>query len=220
MTARYRPSEQRILLGGDFYDVVERPDGSIAFVIGDVMGHGPGPAAIGAALRATWRGLAAPRPRPGRLAGRHGDGARQLPQRPDVLVTACTGSISPDGSTVTFAGAGHPHPILLAAPAPVPRAARRRCPLGVEEPGRTFTVASEPLPAGARLLLYTDGVIEARTGKRTTDRFGEEGLSSGSGPGRRATTAATLLDDLVAELERLNAAPLDDDLALVLLERR
>ena len=54
----YRPGERRMLLGGDFIDAVTRPNGSLAAVIGDVTGHGPDAAALGASLRAAWRALA------------------------------------------------------------------------------------------------------------------------------------------------------------------
>src|SRR5262249_56939540 len=58
VSTRYRAGEQRMLLGGDFIDAVERADGSLAAIIGDVAGHGPEAAALGATLRAAWRGLA------------------------------------------------------------------------------------------------------------------------------------------------------------------
>ena len=45
------------MLGGDFYDVVERPDGTVLALVGDVCGHGPDEAALGATLRTAWRTL-------------------------------------------------------------------------------------------------------------------------------------------------------------------
>ena len=53
----YRPGRERTLLGGDFYDAVEMPDGSVHLVIGDVAGHGPDEAALGVCLRVAWRTL-------------------------------------------------------------------------------------------------------------------------------------------------------------------
>ena len=55
--ARYRSAGGSLLLGGDFYDAIELPDGSVRLVIGDVAGHGPDEAAIGVALRIAWRGF-------------------------------------------------------------------------------------------------------------------------------------------------------------------
>ncbi len=57
VTPRYRSGGQRLLLGGDFYDVVEDAKGSLHVVIGDVAGHGPDQAALGVALRIAWRTL-------------------------------------------------------------------------------------------------------------------------------------------------------------------
>ncbi|NUP26734.1 MAG: response regulator, partial [Nocardia sp.] len=57
VVARYRPGRAHSLLGGDFYDVVQGPDGIVHAVIGDVSGHGPDAAATGVALRLAWRTL-------------------------------------------------------------------------------------------------------------------------------------------------------------------
>ena len=53
----YRPGRERTLLGGDFYDAVQTPDGAVHLVIGDVAGHGPDEAALGVCLRVAWRTL-------------------------------------------------------------------------------------------------------------------------------------------------------------------
>jgi DNA-binding NarL/FixJ family response regulator len=55
--ARYRPGRSRALLGGDFYDTVRTPDGTVHVMIGDVCGHGPDEAALGVELRIAWRAL-------------------------------------------------------------------------------------------------------------------------------------------------------------------
>lgn len=55
--ARYRPGRSRALLGGDFYDTVRTPDGTVHAMIGDVCGHGPDEAALGVELRIAWRAL-------------------------------------------------------------------------------------------------------------------------------------------------------------------
>src|SRR5205085_1363435 len=53
----YQPGRNLAVLGGDFFDVVETPDGRVRAVIGDVMGHGPDEAALGVHLRVAWRTL-------------------------------------------------------------------------------------------------------------------------------------------------------------------
>ena len=55
VAARYRSGGQQMLLGGDFYDVVQAPDGWVHAMVGDVCGRGPDEAALGVCLRVAWR---------------------------------------------------------------------------------------------------------------------------------------------------------------------
>ena len=57
LSTTYAPGRRRSLLGGDFYDAVELDDGTLHVLIGDVSGHGPDEAALGACLRVAWRTL-------------------------------------------------------------------------------------------------------------------------------------------------------------------
>ncbi|MEO7981002.1 MAG: response regulator, partial [Sporichthyaceae bacterium] len=77
VVARYRPGRHQSLLGGDFYDVIECPDGTVFALIGDVAGHGPDEAALGVCLRIAWRTLV--------LSGTDPD--RILPAMDAVLVS-------------------------------------------------------------------------------------------------------------------------------------
>ena len=111
--SRYTPGERRLVLGGDFYDVVEGTDGRLHLLVGDVSGHGPDEAALGVHLRVAWRTLV--------LAGVAADGV--LPILEDILVrerrsdeifaTVCQLVISADRGSGTLWLAGHPVPILL-----------------------------------------------------------------------------------------------------------
>ena len=57
VSVRYRAGREDAELGGDFYDTVESSDGTVAVLVGDVAGHGPDSAALGARLRSAWRAL-------------------------------------------------------------------------------------------------------------------------------------------------------------------
>src|SRR5439155_11025721 len=101
----YRAGDERLSLGGDFYDCVELADESIAMIIGDVSGHGPAAAALGASLRSAWRALA--------LAGRGPveqlDGLESVLVRecesPEMFVTRLAGVIAPDRHTLSLSAA-------------------------------------------------------------------------------------------------------------------
>ncbi|MGW5639428.1 response regulator, partial [Streptomyces sp. NPDC003832] len=81
VVARYLPGREQALLGGDFYDVVQTPDGSVHVLIGDVSGHGPDEAALGVGLRIAWRTLV--------FSGV--TGARQLRTLEEILLAERTG---------------------------------------------------------------------------------------------------------------------------------
>ncbi len=174
VTSCYRPGEQRLALGGDFYDAVELPDGTVAMVIGDVSGHGPDAAAIGANLRASWRMLALARRRPEDLV-------RELELMvvaergtAELFVTLCCAWIAPGRDRLSVLSAGHPPPLLL-GPTPVSIVCPTGPPLGVVEDGR-WEVFEHRLGADAELLFYTDGLVEGRASPGSDRRFGLDGL--------------------------------------------
>src|SRR5213078_4882676 len=113
----YRPGRRRALLGGDFYDAVRTPDGSVHVMIGDVCGHGHDEAALGVLLRISWRTLV--------LAGMHGDGLLHTLQEilvaerdtEEIFATLCMLEIAPgdaaDPGTAGLHLAGHPAPVSL-----------------------------------------------------------------------------------------------------------
>jgi serine phosphatase RsbU (regulator of sigma subunit) len=221
LTADYRPGRRRALLGGDFYDAVELDDGSVHVMIGDVCGHGPDEAALGACLRAAWRALTfALHSPPEVMATLH----RMLPHErhaPDVFATLCTLAIAPDRRSATVTLAGHQAPILIdGAGVRVLEVPDGAPPLGIFEQSEWPTTQTQ-LDGSWSLLLYTDGLIEGKAGNGD-ERLGEERLVGmverhlDSAPDWPAD-GKRLLDSLIAEVEQLNGEPLTDDLAVVLL---
>ncbi|MBL7495592.1 SpoIIE family protein phosphatase [Frankia sp. CNm7] len=213
--ARYRPGRRQALLGGDFYDVVETPDNVVHVLLGDVCGHGPDEAALGASLRIAWRTLVlAAVPEPDRLAHLQ-DVLVSERTNDELFATACTLTIAPDRASVGMRLAGHPPPALI-HPTPTPLPDTHVGPaLGVLDtlPTEKITV---PLPHGWELLLATDGLLEGRDGPYG-ERLGWEGVLTeiaalGPPPGDD-----TLPDQLIDRVERRNGGPLTDDVALLLL---
>ncbi|MGQ0779447.1 MAG: PP2C family protein-serine/threonine phosphatase [Pseudonocardiales bacterium] len=199
------------LIGGDFYDALRCPDGSVHAIVGDVCGHGPDEAALGALLRVSWRALA--------LSG-VGE-PEVLPalqqvldsERPHaaVFTTVCTVAI--DEGTALVRVAGHPPPVLLRprliAPQPV-----IGLPLGIN-PSASWEGLELSLDKGWALLLYTDGLIEG-SGAHPGERLWEEGLLELL-VAERDTGLAELPAVLVEHAERINGGSLADDVAILLL---
>lgn len=218
LVARYRSGRAGALLGGDFYDAVQRPDGSLAAVVGDVSGHGPDEAALGVALRIAWRTLV--------LAGVSGPRLLELLEQvlvaerasPEVFATLCYLVADAGGRRLSMVCAGHPPPLLLrgggARPVPVPPT----LPLGVT-PGRaSWGMHRVDRPEAAGLLLYTDGLIDAHADAGTR-RLGVEGLTDlvaglVAGPAVRADPHL-LVDALVAAVQATDRDRSEDDIAVL-----
>jgi serine phosphatase RsbU (regulator of sigma subunit) len=218
--ARYRPGRSRALLGGDFYDTVRAPDGTVHAMIGDVCGHGPDAAALGVQLRIAWRALT--------FAGLGGDALLRTLQQvlehersdDEIFATLCTVDIAPDARSADLHLAGHPAP-LLATPGRVPDL------LPYTEGGPALGLLPDArwqrVPVRLRgewsLMLYTDGLIEGRIG-RGTQRLGQDGMvRMAARLLARGLRGEELLDAALAEARELNGGELTDDVAVVLLER-
>ena len=183
----YRPGEHRLKLSGDFIDVLDRGDQGVAVICGDVSGHGPRAAALGAMLRASWQALTVTGAQPSAVVS----GLRAVLERerksPVTFATLCLAWIDGRGSEVTLLNSGHPVPFLVVGSHVVPLPARPMPPVGtvdwpVEDPLRMA------LPEGWQLFFYTDGLIEGRAAPGSAERYGEQRLIaavSGLGGGGR-----------------------------------
>jgi serine phosphatase RsbU (regulator of sigma subunit) len=213
----YRPGEQRLGLGGDFMDALPLAGGRLALIIGDVAGHGPAAAALGAGLRASWRSLVLSNATPQSLMETL-NALVYLEERPEVFVTATLAWIDAPAGQALFLSAGHPKPLLIAGQ--VRRIeAPTYVPLGVEErvrwrPGRLA------LPTEWSILCYTDGLIEGRAWPQGSERFGERRLMAAFSNGFSQGLNEAALQKLVTEIETANGSVLPDDVAALLLCRR
>ncbi|KQR11238.1 serine/threonine protein phosphatase [Cellulomonas sp. Leaf334] len=201
------------VLGGDFYDVVERPDGSVLALVGDVCGHGPDEAALGATLRTAWRTLVLAEVPTVDLFGLLERVLISERARPEIFTTVSMLDVTADRSSVDLYLAGHPVPLLLGEPsALLPTHGRGRA-LGIPVPGGWAPVRLELEPSW-RILLYTDGVLEATIGGGS-DRLGKTGLL------RIVDGAVAAQGDLVErvlhDVRELHGGDLVDDAAVVVL---
>ncbi|MFC9622639.1 PP2C family protein-serine/threonine phosphatase [Streptomyces sp. NPDC056930] len=230
--ARYRPGRSRALLGGDFYDTVRTPDGTVHVMIGDVCGHGPDEAALGVELRIAWRALT--------LAGLCGDELLSTLQQvleheresEEIFATLCTVDITPDGRRAGLCLAGHPAPLITrhgraahllpyedGGPA-LGLLPRNALPQALRAGGTPWPLRQVDLGGSWSLLMYTDGLIEGRVGPDSTQRLGQDGMVAMINRQlAQGLTGEDLLEAAVTQVRELNGGELTDDVAVLLLDR-
>ena len=216
VTVRYRPGREDAELGGDFYDTVESDSGAVTVLIGDVAGHGPDAAALGARLRSAWRALTLAGLPQGRVLT-HLDQFLRTEVETLTFATVAVLEIAPDREAGRLHLAGHPPPVLPGPPASVAGDGSFGHLLGVmDEPA--WTPVPVTLGEGSKVLLYTDGLIEGWAAPGSDERFGIDRLAAFAGAlgGQRLADEA-FLDALLAEVQRCNGGPADDDVALCLV---
>ncbi|MER8012960.1 SpoIIE family protein phosphatase [Streptomyces griseoluteus] len=159
LASRYLPAAETARVGGDWYDAIPLPGSRVALVVGDVMGHSMTSAAIMGQLRTTAQTLAGLDLPPQEVLHHLDEQAQRLGT--DRMATCMYAVYDPVAHRITIANAGHPPPVLLhlggtAEVLRVPPGA----PIGVG--GVDFEAVELDAPAGATLLLYTDGLVESR----------------------------------------------------------
>jgi hypothetical protein len=161
VAVRYRPAEPGHLVGGDWYDVLPLPDNDILLVVGDITGHGIDAVTGMIAARNALRGLAATGAGPAELLSHLNYAACHLTE--GIAGTVVCGKYEPETRTLRWARAGHLPPVLVrdgkGRALPLPEGVL----LGLD-PTAQYEEASTQLRVGDTLLLFTDGLIERRSG--------------------------------------------------------
>ncbi len=209
--AVYEPST-RVEVGGDVYDFLELPDGRLAVVLGDVTGHGIDAAADMAMAKFVFRSLAREHPEPGDfLAAANEVVLGEIGTAKFITLLYLT--VDPRSGEIACASAGHPPPHVV-RPGLAPEAIDvTGLALGIERDQR-YTRAHLRLEPGAVLVLYTDGLPEAR---RAGELYGENRLNAAL-LAALERPAQEIAEALVADC-RAFAGELGDDLAVVVLKR-
>ncbi|MER8010832.1 SpoIIE family protein phosphatase [Streptomyces sp. NPDC094149] len=207
--ARYRPAGHGIDIGGDFYDLIPCANGTVVVVIGDVQGHDTSAAALMGQIRTAVRANATAGSSPGDVLARTN---RLLTDLDTGLFASCLiAHLDLAHHRALLATAGHP-PALLRHPSG--RADTLHLPPGLLlgiDPDADYPTTDVPLPPGAVLALYTDGLVETPSAD-----IGDATAALA----HRLTTAQdenleTLADSLLDHAER--SAHRNDDIALLLV---
>jgi serine phosphatase RsbU (regulator of sigma subunit) len=153
-------SSARVDVGGDIYDFVELDDGRLAVVLGDVTGHGVEATADMAMAKFVFRSLAREHPEPGDfLASANEVVVDEI--APGKFITMAYLAIDGARGDVRCASAGHPAPRLVLPDGAVRGLEATGLVLGIDS-GQEYEEVRAELPSGAVIVVYTDGVIEAR----------------------------------------------------------
>jgi PAS domain S-box-containing protein len=210
LAARYLPAGRGAAVGGDWYDALELPDGRVALIVGDVVGHGIRAAAVMGQLRNALRAYALVDASPADIVARLGRLVSMGDQ--DATATLLLLMLDRETGKMAYTSAGHPPPLVLGGEDPLFLEEGRSVPVGTIEP-ESYGEGHAVLPEGGTLLLYTDGLVEQRQVSLDA-RFGH--LVSAATASRAEDLEALcdgILGGMLSPPERL------DDVALLAVRR-
>jgi sigma-B regulation protein RsbU (phosphoserine phosphatase) len=212
--ARYLPMAA---VAGDFYDFLDLGAGRIGVLVADVSGHGVPAALIASMVKVALVAQSAHADDPGRvLAGMNQIFCGRLERQ---FITAAYVYVDTAGGLLRYGAAGHPPALLANKNGGVDELTENGVMLG-HFPEWPYTFIERPFRAGDRLVLYTDGVIEA------TDRTGEffdparlRDFASRESDGSADAFAGALVDHVTRWSGRTAAQGFDDDVTVVVADR-
>jgi PAS domain S-box-containing protein len=202
VAVRYHSIADGGAVGGDFYDCFDISPERWLVAVGDVAGKGTAAAVLTGLARHTLRAIALRDARPEDMLRFLNEALRRQSSDSAFCTVGCaTLERRADGGfDARLAAGGHPYPLLVRAGAEVEEVVVRGMLLGVEAEPVLEPVALE-LARGDTLVLYTDGVVDARDA--TGERFGEDRLRAavGAAAGQPAEDVASAIDEAVAAFE-------------------
>jgi sigma-B regulation protein RsbU (phosphoserine phosphatase) len=216
-TAAYYRAASQDEIGGDFYDLFPLSADRCALFLGDVCGKGAQAATVTSLIRYTLRAAAVYDPDPAAVLGTL-DAALNQGFAPDIehFCSVIFGSLTADGDgyLLTLARGGHPDPLLIRADGTAGYLAIPGGPLVGVFDNAAFEATTIRLEPGDTLLLYTDGLTEART-DAVGGRYGERALLAFAASLAPAT-AASVVAAVTALLDELGPGVQDDTALLAL----
>ncbi|WP_433894309.1 PP2C family protein-serine/threonine phosphatase [Streptomyces sp. CA-111067] len=162
IAVRYRPALKGMNACGDWYDVVDLPDGRLALTVGDVVGHGVDAASVMGMLRSALSAAIRVADGPSGALETLGLYARSQDGATATTTFAC--QLFPVSRLLTYSSAGHPPPVLLHADGTHELLDQATDPpLGVRLEHVPRPQATADYRSGDTLVIYTDGLIERRS---------------------------------------------------------
>jgi serine phosphatase RsbU (regulator of sigma subunit)/uncharacterized protein YigA (DUF484 family) len=204
-------SAARVDVGGDVYDFLQLDDGRLAVILGDVTGKGIQAAADMAMAKFSFRALARMHPEPGDFLRSVNDVVVDEIE-PGKFITMLYVLFDPKASTVSCASAGHPAARVVLPSGEIGELAEHGLALGIDS-DQDYEVARMELTPGATVVLFTDGVIEAR---REGELYGEERLDALLAR-RAGAEPQALAEAILADCKSFAGGELSDDCAVVCL---
>jgi serine phosphatase RsbU (regulator of sigma subunit) len=207
-------SSARVEVGGDVYDFLTLPDGRLAVALGDVTGHGIDATADMAMAKFVFRSLAREHPEPGEfLAFANEVAVGELAA--EKFVTMAYLTIDPTTGEVVAASAGHPQPRLVHPDGRVEPLDVGGLALGIDSQ-QVYDEARAQLEPGSLMVLYTDGVVEARDA--AGEFWGHEHLDACLSA-QRELAADEIAERTIAACREFADGDLEDDCAIVVVKR-
>lgn len=211
--SRYSSATEAAYVGGDFYDLVRLPHRRACVIMGDVSGKGVEAASVSAAVKTAlgayaWEGLS-----PARMVSLLNDFLLGF-SRIETFATLFLGIIDLDSATLAYCSAGHPPAFMVRAESgEITMLGVQSGVVGAFE-GLRYRDGEVQICPGDILLLYTDGVTEARDPQGAF--FGEDGLRDILSQ-EVASGYDGLCDRILADVSEFAGGSMDDDVALVIL---
>ena len=200
-------------VGGDVYDYLKTAEKRLAIVLGDVTGHGIDAAADMAMAKFVFRSLARLYPEPGAfLAAANDVVVEEIGSGKFITMLYLT--VDAEIGEVACASGGHPPPRLVHEDGAVEGLEAPGMVLGIES-GQPYEELRGPFEPGDAVVLYTDGVVEAR---REGELYGEERLDALLSDNRELP-AQELAEAVLADCRRWVGGDLRDDCAIVVVRR-
>ncbi len=202
------------MVGGDYFDFMQMPEGRYGVTLGDVSGKGLPAALLMANLQATLRGQTL-----------FGGSVRECIQRsnkllaestsPEKFVTLFYSVLDPGGRTLTYCNAGHDAPMLLRAGGATDRLATGGVVLSILD-DYAYQEETVPFGPGDLMVVYSDGISEAMN--PADEQFGEARIAEVIGR-ERHRSAGEIIESIIAAVRaHAETAPQMDDMTLVVIK--